>query len=477
MVYHRPDKGSMRSWAKAVGDESYTFDNMLPYYQRSVKFTPPKAPPRAANATPSYDISAFDPNAGPVRISYPNYASPITSWLQGALGELGVPESPDSFVSGQLVGATYVHSTLDPDKQKRESSETSYWKETKFRPNVRMYQLVMAKKILFDANKRATGVLLATGATISARKEVILAAGVFQSPQLLMVSGVGPAETLARFNIPIVADRPGVGQNLTDHVFVAPSYRVGVDTFNKITDNILGMVKQFLWDYTIKKQGPLTNPLAEFIGWDHFPRDGMPSDVAAAFDQLPPEQPHFEYITAPGYVGAFTNLFAQQPKDGYQYSSMLGSLGAPFSRGVVTIESADTRDLPLIDMNWMTHPADQWAGIQMFKRMRALYATNAMKPILADPVEYSPGPSVQTDEQILEYIQKTHMTMWHAACTCRMGKRDDPTAVVDSSARVIGVDGLRVVDASAFALLPPGHPQSTIYALAEKISAEMLAGK
>lgn len=99
-----------------------------------------------------------------------------------------------------------------------------------------------------------------------------------------------------------------------------------------------------------------------------------------------------------------------------------------------------------------------------------------MKPVLVGNTEYFPGPSVQTDQQILQVIRDTVQTVWHAACTCKMGKASDPTAVVDSKARVFGVTGLRVVDASAFALLPPGHPQSTVYVLAEKIAADILAG-
>lgn len=467
----------MRRWAEEVGDDSYTFDNILPYFKKSVKFTPPKMSMRAANATAAYDASAFDANAGPLSLSYANWASPITSWLQRGLAEIGIPESPDSFSSGQLIGATYATSTINPAKQKRDSSETSFWNAAKGRSNIKMYQLVSAKKILFDGNKRATGVKLATGAVLSARKEVILAAGAFQSPQMLMVSGVGPADVLKKFNIPVIADRPGVGQNMSDHIFVTPTYRVGVDTFTKVANSLLTIVTQFLFDYNLFKRGPLTNPIAEFLAWERVDRGEMPPDVAAALDVIPPEQPHIEYITAPGFVGSFKNLFTQQPKDGYQYSSMLGALAAPLSKGTVTIKSADTKDLPLIDPRWLTHPADQWVAVKMYKRIRQLYATKAMAPILTDKVEYYPGPSVKTDAQILEVIKRDVMTVWHAACTCRMGRRDDPTAVVDSSARVIGVDGLRVVDASAFALLPPGHPQSVVYALAEKIAAEILEGK
>lgn len=155
-------------------------------------------------------------------------------------------------------------------------------------------------------------------------------------------------------------------------------------------------------------------------------------------------------------------------------ATILGGLVAPLSRGTVTLASNDTKDLPLIDPNWLTDPTDKNQALAIYKRLRAAFAADAMKGVLADDKEYFPGPQVDTDEQIMETIRNSVQTIWHAACTCRMGKLDDPIAVVDKDAKVIGVKGLRVVDASSFALLPPGHPQSTVYMLAEKISAEIL---
>jgi choline dehydrogenase len=140
---------------------------------------------------------------------------------------------------------------------------------------------------------------------------------------------------------------------------------------------------------------------------------------------------------------------------------MLGVLITPLSRGNVTIQSADTKDLPVINPNWLDDAADQELAIAMFKRMRQAFQSKAMEPVIIGE-EYNPGPEVKSDAQILEFIKDNVMTLWHAACTCKMGTEDDEMAVVDSQARVYGVDGLRVVDASAFPFLPPGHPQSTV---------------
>ena len=148
----------------------------------------------------------------------------------------------------------------------------------------------------------------------------------------------------------------------------------------------------------------------------------------------------------------------------------MAALVAPQSRGSVTIQSADTSDLPVINPNWLTDPTDVQVAIAAYKRVRAAFASSSMAPALQNSTESFPGPSVQTDDQILAVIRNTLMTVYHATTTCRMGKVGDSNAVVDTKARVFGVSGLRVVDGSSLALLPPGHPQSLIYAFAEKIA-------
>lgn len=133
-------------------------------------------------------------------------------------------------------------------------------------------------------------------------------------------------------------------------------------------------------------------------------------------------------------------------------------------------------DPPIIDPQWLTEQTDIELAVQAVKRARSIMASSAFEPIRLGS-EYTPGDAVDTDELLEEYIRDNFFTNWHASCTCKMGRADDPTTVVDSHARVIGVSNLRVVDASAFALLPPGHPISTVYGLAEKISANMVKSR
>ncbi|KAF7618608.1 putative glucose-methanol-choline oxidoreductase [Aspergillus flavus] len=476
MIYQRPTRGAMERWATAVGDSSYTFDRVLPYFKRSVQFTPPNQLTRFPNSTPSFDPAAYDPQGGPLHASYSNYAMPFSSWMRLAMNALGIRDR-DEFNLGSLLGAQYCTSTIRPRDQKRSSSESSFL-ETK-PPLLTTYTYVLAKKILFDSQKRATGVLAKSKLgefRLHADKEVIVSAGAFQSPQLLMVSGIGPAKTLEDHGIPVLADRPGVGQNMWDHPLFAPSYRVGMPTASTVVTSISYLLRQAA-NAAIFRQGPFTSPITDYLGWEKIPtslRANFSRETLQDLARFPDDWPEAEYLSAAAYVGDVSKPVLIQPRDGYDYASIVGVLVAPTSRGNVTIRSADTFDLPTINPNWLSTETDQEVAIATFKRTRQAFESGAMAPILIGD-EYYPGDRVQSNAEILEFVKDNMMTIWHAACTCKMGTAKDAMAVVDSHARVFGVDGLRVVDASAFPLLPPGHPQSVVYMLAEKISDAIAA--
>lgn len=477
MLYQRGTVDSYSMWAKLVNDESYEWDALQPHFKRSVKFSPP-GEMRAANASAGYDAAAFDSAGGPLRVSYANYASPFSSYIEGSLNEIGISEAKD-FNSGRLMGAQYAASTINPTDAKRDSSETSFLKEASSRRNLHVFSATKAKKIIFSGEK-ATGVrvagVLGLPFTINARREVIVSAGVFHSPQLLIVSGIGPLETLLKFNITPVSVLPGVGQNMWDHIFFGPSYRVKVDTFTRLANQPLYTAAQFV-PFSTEQKGPLTNPVCDFLAWEKVPatlRSGFTQQSLDKLARFPADWPEIEYLSAPGYVGNFSSLPFTQPTDGYQYATIMAALVAPLSRGTVTVSSTNTDNLPIVDPRWLTDPADQEVAVAAYKRLRQAFASKAMAAVLADPVEFFPGPAVKTDAQILETIRNTLHTVYHASGTCKMGTSEDPTAVVDSAGRVFGTQALRVVDASSFALLPPGHPQSTVYMLAEKIAEGIL---
>jgi choline dehydrogenase len=323
MIYQRGTTQSYQNWADAVGDQSYTFNNLLPYFKKSVHFTPPSSA-RAANASAAYNPAAFDPAGGPLQVSYANYAGPFSSYMEGAFNEIGIQTTQD-FNSGNLMGAQYCSSTIDPSNENRDSSQSSFLNKAQNRGNLKIYTISTAQKIIFDTNKVATGVSISSSGgpsyIINANKEVILSAGAFQSPQLLMLSGIGPAAQLSKFNIPVVKILEGVGKNMWDHVFFGPSYRVNVQTFTRLANDLAYVVAQYIGPYLIQKLGPLTNPVCDFLGWEKIPatfRTSFSELTNADLAQFPADWPEVEYLSAPGYVGNFASLPTTQPKDGYQ---------------------------------------------------------------------------------------------------------------------------------------------------------------
>lgn len=327
MVYQRPDTGSLQQWADAVGDQSWTFDNMLPYFQRSTNFSTP-GPSRFPNASASYESDAFVPGNGPLHVSYPNYANPFSTYLPDALGEIGIEVTQD-FNSGSLFGSQWASSTIDPSTGFRSSSQTSFLEEAQARPNFKLFYLTMAEKILFDDEKTAIGVQIDSGITLHARREVIVSAGAFQSPQLLMVSGVGPAETLEQFGIPVIADRPGVGQNLTDHIFFGPSYRAVVPTLTRVLADPVALLHEEDTFYGMigdtPGQGILSNPLLDYLGWEKAPSGMISNSTAYTLSKLPESWPDIEYMSLPGFVGNASGV--DGPTE--DMVTLLGSLVAP----------------------------------------------------------------------------------------------------------------------------------------------------
>ncbi|KAJ5125084.1 Glucose-methanol-choline oxidoreductase, partial [Penicillium bovifimosum] len=473
MIYQRPSAQSMAVWAELVNDTSYRFENVLPFFQKTVSFSPPVGT-RFANATPLYNASAFDKDGQPLQVSYPKYATPFATWAKQGFNELGIEEVQD-FNSGSLLGHQFCAMTIQQSDASRSSSESAFlhtgWRSGSWI----VYQFAMAKKILFNPRNRATGVVVQQGTqfVLTARREVIISAGAFQSPQLLMVSGIGPAEVLNTHGVNLIVDLPGVGQNMWDHVFFGPSYQVDLPTLGMLDNHIFSLLREGL-AWLFGGNGRLTNPSADYIAFEKLPQASR-----CAFSEVnekdlawfPGDWPEAEYLVGSAFTGNFSNPYAQQPRTG-RYASIVAVLGAPTSRGNVTIVSSDTADAPVINPNWLGTDTDQKVAVAAYKRAREAFRTQAMTSVITRQ-EYLHGISSQTDKEILDIIKNTMMTIYHASCTCKMGVQNDSMAVVDSRARVFGVTGLRVVDASAFPILPPGHPQSVVYMLAEKIAADI----
>jgi choline dehydrogenase len=484
MAYSHTTKGALAKWASDVGDTAYAYDNAQRLYRKSTHLRAPPNSLRFANATPQYDFTPDSPSAaGPLDLGYANYAQPWTTWVAKAMQATGIPNTV-SFVNGKLMGSAWIMGTISPNGH-RASAAAAFATPFLSRPNLRILDQTLAERVLFDKTKKATGVRVsnATGAfTLTARKEVILAAGVFQTPQLLMLSGVGPKATLAKYAIPVVADRPGVGSNLQDHVYFGISYRVQVRTTSSLMYGTTAADAAAQWN--ANGTGLLSSPGGDYFGFEKLPaslRSPLSAATQAGLKTLPADWPELQYVSLPAFAGALESSSAGSPPDGYQYATLLAALVAPGSVGSVSISSANPKDQPVINPNWLTSQRDTDLAVAAFKRLRQILSSSVIKPVEIGP-EYYPGAAanVQTDAQILQQVKRSFQTMFHGAATCKMGKSSDANAVVDASARVYGVTGrkspdphcsvdysltttpVRIVDASAFPFLPPGLPQSTV---------------
>lgn len=225
MIYQRGSRQSYEQWALLTGDPSWSWDAILPYFKKSVQFTPPNDGYRKVPT--SYRADAFSSTGGPLQVSYPNGAQEFAKWMNIGLNSNGLPNATD-FNSGTLNGLAYAATTIDPKNGYRSSSRNSFLSAAQPRSNLVIYTGTLAKYIIFNGT-RAVGVqtaptLAGIGGSINlgtlyAKREVIVSAGAFQSPQLLKVSGIGPAAELKKYNIPVLVDLPGVGGNMQVSVF------------------------------------------------------------------------------------------------------------------------------------------------------------------------------------------------------------------------------------------------------------------
>jgi choline dehydrogenase len=466
----RGTKGWYQAIADIAGDDAYVWDNMFPFMKKSFSFTPPEVGFRAANASPNYTLSTFDAPGGPVQLSHPKYAQPLSSYGAAGYSAAGFNAS-DGFLNGNLFGYGYWPFTLREKDSTRSSTEVAFLSPTARRTSLKIYQSCMARNLLFDSNKRATGVNVTVNGmkpfTLNARKEVIVSSGFIHSPQLLMVSGIGPRETLEKYNIKVISDLPGVGQNLRDTPAIGgitysantPSrsaWTKNADSFHVNTER-----------YLTNGSGPLSSPASDFAGWERFSESyttNMTQSTRDYLASLPSDWPNIEYILdASGRA-----LETASSTSNLGTISML--LTSASSAGNISIRSADNTVPPVVYLGWLDSHEDQEIAVAAYRRARSIGAR-----IAAFSEELSPGPNVTTNAQILKHIQTKGVgAIHHGAATCAMGRNASSGAVVDSKARVFGVHGLRVIDTSSLPFSAPGHTQGVTYAHAEKLAQDVI---
>jgi choline dehydrogenase len=466
----RATKGWYQRIANITGDDAYTWDNMFPFMKKSFSFTPPNFEYRAANASPNYTLSTFDAPGGPVQLSHPKYAQPLTSYGAEAYAAAGF-KANDGFLNGDLFGYGYWPFTLRPEDSTRSSTEVAFLSRTAAKTSLKIYQSCMVRNLLFDSDKRATGVNVTVNGlkpfTIRARKEVIVSAGFIHTPQLLMVSGIGPRATLEKYNIPVLSDLPGVGQNLRDTPAIGGIvHSTDCPSRNSWTKNA-ATFKAASEKYLANGSGPLSSPASDFAAWEKFTPNytsNMSQSTRDYLSSLPSDWPNIEYILDA----------SQRSLSDASYIGETGSvtmlLTSASSTGNVSIRSADNAVSPVVYLGWLDSKKDQELAVAAYKRARTIASH-----IRAFNEEIAPGRNVTTDAEILAYIKTKGIgAIHHGAATCAMGRDKEHGAVVDGKAKVFGVRGLRVIDASSLPFQAPGHTQGVVYAWAEKLVGDVI---
>ncbi|KAL2843577.1 hypothetical protein BJX68DRAFT_257412 [Aspergillus pseudodeflectus] len=395
-------------------------NSILPYSMKEQRFTLPNKDLRFVKSMPEYDLATLD-RPGPVDVSFPTMSTDsFASWAVQVFQELSLA-TMRGFSSGQL-----------PTDQLRASYKTIC---------LNLLSTHAKQIISTDNSTAARGVRVgAEGLKYmpSARNQVIVSAGAFKALQLLMVSGIGPASSLERHNIPICRTEPAAAPQ--DHVLASPSYRVKVITGSSIA--VPSHRAQAQSPFNARPpRGPLTNPGVDTLCKSRSPTAPIsPRRLKKSTLPFPPTGRRSSTSPSTGPLATRGN-YAQGPDEGYNCVAMGSALVALLSRGGVDIASTDTEDSPVIDPRWFSHPGDFEVAIAAFRRSREIY----------------PRLGVQSDDEIVELLRNASNTVHDACCTAAMGQG-------------LRVSNLPVVDASIMPFLTPGHPISLLRGLAERIA-------
>ncbi len=424
MIYIRGHRSDFDEWA-ALGCDGWGYADVLPYFRRS--------------EDSSRGASAYHGAGGPLRVERPRDAAPVMRAFVEAAAQAGHPET-DDFNGPEQEGAGLYD--LTQKRGRRHSAAAAFLKPALKRPNLTVWTHAHVRRVVF-ADGRATGVELdRDGQTViaSAQRDVILCGGAVNSPQTLLLSGVGPAAHLRALGIDVVADRPAVGQNLQDHLIVGLRMRLRGGGSLIDAESILNVLR-----YVAFRRGMLTSNVAE-AGLFVATRAGE-------------RAPDLQFHVAPAL---FENHGLTPPTE---HGFSLGpTLVRPRSVGEIRLASSDPYEHPAIDPNYLADPADAASLVAGLRLARDIVRQPALDAFRG--AEIDPGTGVQTDEALLEYVRQTCETLYHPVGTCRMGA--DPDSVVDTELRVRGVRGLRVVDASVMPTVPNGNTNAATLMIGEK---------
>lgn len=450
MAYVRGNRLDYDDWA-ALGNTGWGYEDVLPYFIRS-----------ESNEQIDQLDERYHGAHGPLNVTFATrYQTPLAGAFVKACLETGIRENYD-YNGADQEGSGFFQFTIKNGK--RHSAATAFLKPVMGRANLTVITRAHTKQVLLT-NDRATGVEFLTARnqtqTAMARREVILSAGAFQSPQLLMLSGIGPVDVLRQVGIAPKKELPGVGQNLQDHLFTGVS---SLAAQRGISSNFhlkpLNQLKA-LGSWFISKSGPMTTSPLE----------------AVAFVKTEPEQdrPNMQFHFAPVHMGDdykadMYDISTWPTTDGY---IMLPTLLKPKSVGHVGLRSASPLDAPLIQPNYLTHEDDRRVLIRGIRQALEVAQADAFGPYrhrIQTPSDHS------SDDALWQHILQQLETVYHPVGTCKMGTTNDEMAVVDADLRVRGIDGLRVIDASIMPTIVSGNTNAPVIMIAEK-GADVVLGR
>ncbi|MFS2203514.1 GMC family oxidoreductase [Variovorax sp. Varisp36] len=438
MIYMRGQSRDYEHWADLTGDDGWRWQNVLPAFRKHEDFY--------------LGADEMHGAGGEWRVEKQRLRWDILDAFAEAAVQAGVPHSTD-FNRGSNEGVGYFQ--VNQKNGWRWNTAKAFLRPTCYgRPNFELWTGAQVSRLLFetlpDGTRRCTGAEVWNGSemtTATASREVVLSAGSIGSPQILQLSGVGPAELLRQHGIDVVLDAPGVGANLQDHLQIRAVYKIaGAPTLNVMASSMVGKAKIGL-EYLLKRSGPMS----------------MAPSQLGAFTRSSPEHewPNLQYHVQPLSLDAFGDPLHSFPA----FTASVCNLN-PTSRGSVRIKSKRFEDAPAIAPNYLSTDEDRKVAADSLRVTRRI----AEQPALAkyNPQEWKPGVQYQSDEDLARLAGDIATTIFHPVGTTKMGAESDPMAVLDSRLRVRGVQGLRVVDAGAMPTITSGNTNSPTLMMAEK---------
>jgi len=444
MIYMRGQAGDYQSWVEATGDDSWSWQNALKRYKQFEDYH------GVANK--------WHGKGGEWTVSKQRLRWPVMDVFKQAAVEAGIPAS-DDFNQGDNFGVGYFD--VSQRDGWRLNTSKAFLRDAVKRPNLTVITQALVNKLLIDpASKNCYGVqytkdgtVLEAHCAIEQGGEVLLSAGAIGSVQILERSGIGSAKRLGDLGIPVLSDLPGVGENLQDHLQLRMVYKVsGIKTLNTKANSLFGKMMIGL-EYLLKRSGPMS----------------MAPSQLGAFAYSSPDQKsaNLEYHVQPLSLEKFG-------EDLHSFNAFTASVCnlRPTSRGSVHINSVDPEAPPIIAPNYLSTEEDRKVAAEALRLTRQIVQSPALQPHL--PEEYKPGVQYQTEDELIKAAGDIGTTIFHPVGTCKMGRADDPMAVLDSELRVRGIDHLRVVDASAMPTITSGNTAAPTMMIAQRV-AELLA--